>query len=108
LLTESEGIPIGIAIAGANRHDVKLARPTINSIPINVPKPTKKNKQHLCVDAGYAGVEELAAEFGYTLHLRPRGEEANRLKKGLLKKARRWVVERTGSWMKRFRGILTR
>ena len=108
MLTEADGIPIGIAIAGANRHDVKLAEPTIESIPIKLPKPTEKDKQHLSVDAGYAGVEDLAAEFGYTLHLRPRGEEAKKLKKGLLKKARRWVVERTHSWLNRFRGILTR
>lgn len=80
------------------------------SIPIKRPKPTKKNKQHLCLDAGYHGdkVEEIVNEFGYTMHLRPRGEEAKELKKSVKKKARRWVVERTHSWLNRFRGILIR
>jgi len=74
------------------------------------PKATKKKKQNLCLDAGYVGdeVQELAEEFEFTLHVRPRGEEAQELKRNTRKKARRWVVERTHSWMNRFRGILIR
>lgn len=109
LLTETKGIPIGLATEGANRHDVKLARPTVDNIQIKRPNPTKK-KQNLCLDAAYVGdeVQELAKEFGFTLHVRPRGEEAYELKKDTRKKARRWVVERTHSWLNRFRGILIR
>jgi len=64
----------------------------------------------MCLDAGYVGdeVQELGESFGFTMHVRPRGEEAQELKKGIIKKARRWVVERTHSWMNRFRGILIR
>jgi transposase len=89
---------------------VKLARPTIEDIQIKKPKATKKKKQNLCLDAGYVGdeVQELAVEFGFTLHVRPRGEEAKELKRNTRKKARRWVVERTHSWMNKFRGILIR
>jgi len=47
-------------------------------------------------------------EFGYIAHIKARGEEAKELKKSILKKARRWVVERTHSWMNKFRGILIR
>jgi len=87
-----------------------LTRETIESIPIKIPKPTESDKQHLCVDAGYAGdeVDEIVAEFGYTLHRRSRGEEAKEIKKSARKKARRYVVERSHSWLNRFRGILTR
>ena len=56
----------------------------------------------------YKEVREIGEEFGYTLHIRARGEEAKKLKKGLLKKARRWVVERTHSWLNKFRGLLIR
>jgi transposase len=52
-------------------------------------------------------VPELAAEFGFTLHLRTRGEEIE-AKRRAGAKARRWVVERTHSWLNRFRRILTR
>jgi len=110
VLTDAKGIPLSIEVDGANRHDVKLARPTIENIIVGKPRVTKKKKQNLCLDAGYIGdeVQELAEEFGFTLHVRPRGEEAKELKKNTKKKARRWVVERTHSWMNRFRGILIR
>ena len=110
MLTEAKGIPIGLAVDGANRHDVKLFEPTINNIVVDRPKPTKKKPQGMCLDAGYVGdeVQELGEHFGFTMHVRPRGEEAQQLKKNILKRARRWVVERTHSWMNRFRGILIR
>ena len=51
---------------------------------------------------------ELAAEFGFTAHIRSRGEEAKAIKREAGFRARRWVVERTHSWLNRFRRILTR
>jgi transposase len=103
-------VPIGLAIDGANRNDFKLARQTLDSIPIERPLPTPEALQHLCLDKGYdyAEVRELLVEFGYTAHIRTRGEEAQALKRDAGKKARRWVVERTHSWMNRFRRILIR
>lgn len=53
LLTDGAGIPIGLAIAGANRHDMKLVRPTLESVPINRLKPTPQGPQNLCLDKGY-------------------------------------------------------
>ena len=110
VLTDGRGVPLAIEADGANRHDVKLARPTLEGIQAKRPKPTKKKKQHLCLDAAYVGdeIKELAEEFGFTLHVRPRGEEAQELKKNARKKARRWVVERTHSWLNRFRALLIR
>ena len=64
----------------------------------------------MCLDKGYdyAEIRQLAAEFGFTLHLRTRGEEARALKRRAGVKARRWVVERAHSWMNRFRRVLVR
>ena len=89
---------------------MKLARTTVENIVVKKPKPKKYYKQNLCLDAGYQGdeVRELAREFGFILHVRPRGEEAKLIKKKARFKARRWVVERTHSWLNRFRGILIR
>ena len=47
-------------------------------------------------------------EFGFTLHIRRRGAVAQAIKREAGFKARRWVVERTHSWMNRFRRILVR
>jgi putative transposase len=103
-------VPIGVAVEGANRNDFKMARATLESIPVERPEPTEESPQGLCLDKGYdyKEVRELAAEFGYTAHIRARGEEAQAIKKEAGFKARRRVVERTHSWMDRFRRILIR
>jgi len=110
LLTEGSGVPVGLAIDGANRHDCKMAKPTIKSIPVKRPKPTKRKKQGMCLDKGYDSgeVRDLVEAFGYTAHIRSRGEDAQAVKHEAGFKARRWVVERTHSWMNRFRRVLTR
>ena len=103
-------MPIGFAIDGANRHDCKLVEATLESIPVKRPKPTKKKPQGVCLDKGYdyETVRDLVEEFGYTAHILARGEEAQAIKHEAGFKARRWVVERSHSWMNRFRRILTR
>ena len=50
----------------------------------------------------------MLAEFGFTAHIRARGEEAKALQQDAGFRARRWVVERTHSWMNRFRRVLIR
>ena len=99
-----------MTVDGANRHDMRMVEATLDSIPVKRPKPTKKEPQGLCLDKGYDydDVREVVREFGYTLHLRARGEEAQAIKRKAGFKARRWVVERTHSWMNRFRRILVR
>ena len=103
-------MPIGLAVEGANRNDFKMMKATLESIPVKRPKPTRKRPQGICLDKGYDYDEarELADEFGYTAHIRAREEEAQAIKHEAGFKARRWVVERTHSWMNRFRRILTR
>ena len=103
-------MPVGLAVEGANRHDSKLVGATLASIPVERPEPTKQSPQGICLDKGYDydSVRDLVQEFGYTAHIRARGEEAQAIKNEAGFKARRWVVERTHSWMNRFRRVLTR
>jgi putative transposase len=109
-LTEANGVPVGLAAAGANRHDMKLVRETLDTIPVERPRPTAEQPQGMCLDKGYDydEVRDILQEFGFTAHIRSRGEEAHALKREAGFKARRWVVERTHSWMNRFRRILIR
>jgi putative transposase len=109
-LTEGHGVPIGLAVAGANRNDMKLVRATFESIVVERPAPTDERPQGLCLDKGYdfKEVRDILAEFGFTAHIRARGEEAKAIKREAGFRARRWVVERTHSWMNRFRRILIR
>jgi putative transposase len=110
LLTEGHGVPIGLAIEGAQRHDMKLVRPTIQSLVVERPEASEEQPQGMCLDKGYDydEVRDILREFGFTAHIRPRGEEAKAIKRQAGFKARRWVVERAHSWMNRFRRLLVR
>lgn len=147
---------VGLCVAGANRHDMKLTEPTLESLPpiigakrdeflfgpvegfeesglvaalaweqcveqcveqelarmqeadwepdVEGPRPASG----LCLDAGFDDdeVRQVAAEFGYTTHIVSRGQEKQAQLAG--QKARRWVVERTHSWLNRYRRLLIR
>jgi putative transposase len=110
VLTEAHGVPLGVVVAGANRHDMKLVKQTVTSVVVPRPRPTKKRPQGMCLDKGYdyAEVRDTVREFGFTAHIRARGEEARALKRHVGAKARRWVVERTQRWMNRCRRVLIR
>jgi hypothetical protein len=63
LLTEAAGIPVGLAVDGANRVDFNLARETLESIPLRRPRPTKERPQGLCLDKGndYPEIDKSSA-----------------------------------------------
>lgn len=103
-------MPIGVTVDGANRNDMKLVERTLQSIPIERPAPAPEKPQHLSMDKGYDydDVRTTVAAFGYTAHIRARGEEKKAKVEIPGYRARRWVVERTHSWMNRFRRLLIR
>ena len=108
LLVDGAGVPLSLIVSGANRHDVKLLAITLDSIVVVRPKTSRRRRQNLCADKGYAGrpAAQAMQQRGYTPHVRQRGEEARACRKG--QRARRWVVERTHSWFNRFRKLLVR
>jgi putative transposase len=89
---------------------MKLGEATLQALPVQRPKVTKTPPQHLCVDAGSddPAVHEVVEQGGFTAHIRPQraGAETPPPMPGY--RARRWVVERTQSWMNRFRRLLIR
>ena len=110
VLVEGEGGPLSICIAGANVNDHRLLATTLDSIVIERPKPSKEALQHLCLDKGFdnAPSYQVVEERGYTPHIRRIGEEKLDESGEKTHPARRWVVERTFSWLMRWRGILNR
>ena len=77
ILVDGKGVPLAVSVDGANRHDMKMTKATLQSIVIYRPEPTIRLKQHMCMDKGYdfPEVYELLEEYGYTIHIRLRGEE---------------------------------
>jgi putative transposase len=103
---DAAGGPLSVVVAGANVHDTKLLRPTLESIVVAGPEGT----QNLCLDKGYdnpTGHGTVAA-FRYCPHIRRIGEEKLDQWGQKTCPARRWVVERTLSWLSKCRGILVR
>jgi putative transposase len=118
LLVDERGAPLSVVLTGANRHDKISAVDLIVSMALK--RPAHK-EQHLCADKAYdaTDVREFAASEGYTAHIKanPRtadgGSDGEDLKEkeGAEQKihpARRWVVERTISWLTKRRGLRTR
>ena len=103
-------MPVGLVVAGANSNDHKLLAPTLAGLPACRPLPSVQRPQGLCLDKGYdyPQTRRLAAEYGLTLHLRTRGEEVKALASEPGYRPRRWVVERTHSWLNRCRRLLVR
>ena len=87
---------LGVAIDGANRDDHKLMRQTLEAFPVLRPKPTRRCPRHLCLDGGfdYDEPRALAAEFGFTLHLRSGGEEIGPNVTPMPKRGAGWGSER--------------
>lgn len=102
-------MPIGVTVSGANTHDKWLVEATLESIPIERPAPAEQ-EQHLCMDKGYdyPDVRQLVEAWGYTAHIKTRGDEDSDRQKVPGYRARRWVCERTHSWLNRFRRLLIR
>ncbi len=94
--------PLGGEDTGRNPTDrgkqgtnMKLVRETIENTVVDRPEPTEEHPQNMCLDKGYDYPEgrDTLREFGFTAHIRARGEEAKEFAKEAGKRARRWVVE---------------
>jgi putative transposase len=109
LLTDGAGIPLAVAVDGANRHDMKLVVATLDGLVVARPSP-EEVPQDLCLDAGYDynAVRTEVLERGYSAHIRSRGEERAEKLTHPEAKAHRWVVERTHNWLNRSRRLLVR
>ena len=51
LLTDAGGIPLALAVDGANRHDKKMLEDTLRGLMAERPDP-EETRQHLCLDKG--------------------------------------------------------
>jgi putative transposase len=89
-------------------HDVKLLATTLDQVVTARPVPRARKPQHLCADAGYKGApaRQAAKRRDYRPHIKQRREEAKAKRSVPGYKARRWVVERTHSWLNRYRKVL--
>ena len=100
ILVDGAGGPLSVVVAGANVHDTKLLRPTLESIVVERPE----GAQNLCLDKGYDNPtgHGTVADAGYQPQIRRIGEEKLDQSGEKTHPARRWVVERTLVLQRRF------
>jgi putative transposase len=112
ILVDERGAPLAICITGANQHDKWSADDLIISIVVKRPY----SEQHFCADKGYdyEDVHQYVNATNYVPHIKhrrrrnePKLEECP-IPGELSFPARRWVVERTLSWLAKRRSIATR
>lgn len=87
-----------------------MLQETLDSIPESCPLAPAELEQGLWLDKGddFDAIHGRVREHGYIPHIVPRDAERELLAKIPGYRARRWPVERTISWMNRFRRILVR
>jgi len=107
---EADGGPLSAVIAGANVHDSKLLKATLEAIVVERPEPTEESPQHLCLDKAFdnPNAEQVVLDQNYVPHIRRIGEEKLDQNRRKRHPARRWVVERTLAWLSKCRAILVR
>ena len=86
---------------------MKATMETLDSTVMSRPPSRPYHRQNLCLDKGYDFPEigVGAIQRGYVPHIRHRGEKKVYKKRY---KPKRWVVERSASWLNRFRKLLIR
>jgi hypothetical protein len=92
-LVEARGVPLGIASDGANRHDSKLLEPTIEAAEQQVGALPEGARIHL--DSAYNGkpCRKVLDDHGLVAEIAAKGVPAP------IQVGKRWVVERSQSWM---------
>jgi len=105
VLSDGGGVPLAVVITAANVPAMRVVGELLDARVLRAPAGTE---QHACLDKGYdyADAERAVRRRRYVPHIRGRGEERRRCRRGEC--ARRWVVERTHSWFNRFRKLLIR
>lgn len=93
VVTDASGLPLHVVAAGANDHDSPLLEPTLSGVPDAVGPLPDGACVHL--DAGYDSkkTRELLDILGYEHQIATKGKPSP------IQVGKRWVVERTHSWM---------
>lgn len=110
LLTDAGGLPIGITVTGANVHDVKQVEAVFASMPFDLPYPQPDETFGFCADKAYESqaIRTFIHNKGLQDHIKSRSEEKAEKQTIPRYRAKRWVCERTHSWMNRYRRVLVR
>jgi IS5 family transposase len=108
IVTDADGLPLGLAAAGANVCEQELLLPAPDDVPLEIPDgtPVIADKGHdsdpLRDELEEAGFEPIIPHRKN--RVRPSRNDGRRLRRY----RRRWRVERTNAWLHCYRGLAVR
>ncbi len=110
ILTDTSGLPISLLVTGANVHDKTQAQALLAAMPFLPPAPQGDHNLHFCADKAYdsADIRSTIGLLGYQDHIKSRGQEHHASQDQPGYRARRWVCERSHSWLNKYRALLVR
>jgi len=98
IITDTRGLLLSVKVHAANEHDSKAGFNVINSLQYRFERMKK-----IYADGGYRGelVEKVKAHFGLDMEISLRTDKAT----PFAPLPKRWIVERTFSWLENFRRL---
>jgi IS5 family transposase len=108
IVVDASGLPLGMAVAGANVSEQDLLMPALDDVPIEVPEgtPVIADKGH---DSDPLRDELEAAGFEPIIpHRKNRVKPSRNDGRRLRRYGHRWLVERTNAWIHCYRALAVR
>ena len=108
VVVDASGLPLGMAVAGANVSEQDLLMPAVDDVPLEVPAgtPVIADKGH---DAD--GLRDALEAEGFVPiipHRRNRVQPSRNDGRRLRRYRHRWRIERTNAWLHCYRGLAVR
>jgi len=110
VVADASGTPVGVFTAAANEPETELIRPALDTIPEEV---MLTDGVPVIADKSYDSdpLRQELADSGFTLlspHRSNRTKEPTNDGRCMRRYTRRWIIERTMSWMHSFRRLFVR
>lgn len=108
-IADRDGLPLAVAIAGGNRHDVSLTDPTLDAAFVDeLPPRLIGDKAWDSAKHADALLEERNIELIAPKRGGKRPSKRKQDGRSLRRYKRRWLVERLFAWLKRMRRLAVR
>ena len=113
VLADGAGAPLGIHVEKASPAEVKLLEPTLNSVPVHHRNGRPRRPARLIGDRAYDSNPVRALLLKRNIEPIIPARRNNQVAthqdgRKLRRYQRRWIVERTNSWLQNFRRLVVR
>jgi transposase len=113
VLADGAGTPLGVHLEAASPSEVRLVEATLDSVKVKVGKRERGKPKRLIGDRGYDSnpVRALLAKRGIEPIIPARSNNkvaTHQDGRKLRRYKRRWIIERSNSWLQTFRRLVVR